>query len=81
MASHFPRNLQAPDSEQSIPLSLEAGLGSAHRPAPQNQNAPTYSIPNRDIAAVEIPAVVKNIDRTVAAFGRVSSFDHVRSQP
>lgn len=41
------------------------------------QNAPTYTVPNTNIAAVEIPAVVQNIERAISAFGRVSSFDHV----
>lgn len=39
--------------------------------------APRYAIPLRDLAAVEVPAVVENIDRTVMAFGRLPSLSHV----
>ena len=39
--------------------------------------APRYPIPSRDLAAVEVPAVVENIDLAVKAFGRVSSLTHV----
>jgi general transcription factor 3C polypeptide 5 (transcription factor C subunit 1) len=39
--------------------------------------APRYAIPRRDLTAVEIPAVVENIDRAVKAFGRVPSLRHV----
>jgi hypothetical protein len=45
---------------------------------PQSQKpAPKYSIPARDLGAVEIPAVVENVDRAVKAFGRVPSLRHV----
>lgn len=40
--------------------------------------APRYSVPNRVLGAVEIPAVVQNVDRAVKAFGRVPSLQHVR---
>ncbi|KJZ80427.1 hypothetical protein HIM_00277 [Hirsutella minnesotensis 3608] len=39
--------------------------------------APRYNIAPRRLAAVEIPAVVNNIDRAVKAFGRVASLSHV----
>lgn len=39
--------------------------------------APRYDIPTRTLGAVEIPAVVENVDRAVMAFGRVASFQHV----
>lgn len=39
--------------------------------------APRYFIPHRHLAAVEVPAVVQNIDRAVKAFGRVPSLNHV----
>lgn len=39
--------------------------------------APKYPIPNRDLGAVEIPAVVENVDRAVKAFGRTPSFQQV----
>lgn len=40
--------------------------------------APRYSIPAKLFAAVEVPAVVQNLDRAVKAFGRVPSLQHVR---
>lgn len=46
----------------------------------QNQRvmgAPRFNIPSRDISAVEIPAIVKNVDRAVKAFGRVPNLTHV----
>lgn len=42
-----------------------------------SDGAPRYPIPSRRLAAVEIPAVVNNIDRAVKAFGRVPSLSHV----
>ncbi|KAK7402737.1 tau 95 subunit of transcription factor TFIIIC [Neonectria punicea] len=45
-------------------------------PAPPDA-APRYSVPNRLLGAVEIPAVVQNVDRAVKAFGRVPSLQHV----
>jgi general transcription factor 3C polypeptide 5 (transcription factor C subunit 1) len=45
---------------------------------PQGEKAaPTYRIPRRELGAVEIPAVVKNVDRAIKAFGRVTSLAHV----
>jgi general transcription factor 3C polypeptide 5 (transcription factor C subunit 1) len=46
-------------------------------PAPPDM-APKYTVPNRILGAVEIPAVVNDVDRAVQAFGRVSSLQHVR---
>ncbi|TQV90909.1 RNA polymerase III transcription factor subunit [Cordyceps javanica] len=65
----------ASPSNDSTPSSPAPGPSST-RNAPASR-APTYTIPNTEIAAVEIPAVVQNIDRAISAFGRVSSFDHV----
>lgn len=42
-------------------------------------SAPRFTIPERVIGAVEIPAVVENPDRAVKAFGRVPNLQHVRS--
>ena len=39
--------------------------------------APRYAIPSRNLAAVEMPANVQNIDRAVKTFGRVSTLQHV----
>lgn len=39
--------------------------------------APRYVIPPRELTAVEIPAVVEDIDRAVRAFGRAPSLRHV----
>ncbi|KAF7563398.1 hypothetical protein G7046_g753 [Stylonectria norvegica] len=40
------------------------------------QSATKYAIPSRIIGAVEIPAVVEDVDRAVKAFGRVPSLQH-----
>lgn len=39
--------------------------------------APRYPVPQRRLAAVEVPAVVENIDRTIKAFGRTSALSYV----
>lgn len=39
--------------------------------------APRYSIPQRRLTAVEVPAVVQNVDRAIKAFGRNSALSHV----
>ena len=60
---------------------LEDETGDAPHALPGSQTdsgAPRYSIPHRKIGAVEIPAVVKNVDRAVKAFGRSGSLTHVR---
>ncbi|UKZ70601.1 uncharacterized protein TrAtP1_011576 [Trichoderma atroviride] len=55
-----------------------AGDGVGSQGARETENgAPRYAIPRRDLTAVEIPAVVENIDRAVRAFGRVPSLRHV----
>ncbi|KAF4988601.1 hypothetical protein FDECE_14979 [Fusarium decemcellulare] len=46
------------------------------RPA-HSDLAPKYPIPSRVLGAVEIPAVVENVDRAVKAFGRVPNLQHV----
>lgn len=53
------------------------GAGSQGIAGEAENGAPRYSIPRRDLTAVEIPAVVENIDRAVRAFGRVPSLRHV----
>lgn len=63
------------DSDASSP-DLESTLGDSPvaGPAPTSPDAaPSYAIPARGLAAVEVPAVVNNIDRAVKAFGRVPS--------
>jgi hypothetical protein len=42
-------------------------------------SAPRYTIPERVIGAVEIPAIVENPDRAVKTFGRHPHLQHVRS--
>ncbi|KYK57272.1 Transcription factor IIIC, subunit 5 [Drechmeria coniospora] len=49
----------------------------ADSPTLQDEGAPRYAVPSRYLAAVEIPAVVENIERAVNAFGRVPSLAHV----
>ncbi|PHH70908.1 hypothetical protein CDD82_6853 [Ophiocordyceps australis] len=39
--------------------------------------APRYPLPCRPLTAVEIPAVVNNVDRAIKAFGRSPSLSHV----
>ncbi|KAJ3458108.1 hypothetical protein MRS44_012217 [Fusarium solani] len=46
------------------------------RSAPES--APKYTVSARVLGAVEIPAVVENVDRAVKAFGRVPNLQHVR---
>ncbi|KAM3464395.1 hypothetical protein NHJ6243_002451 [Beauveria neobassiana] len=75
MTSHPGNGKEASASDYSVLDSTVPGPSST-RDAP-SQNAPIYIIPNRKIAAVEIPAVVQNIDRAISAFGRVPSFEHV----
>lgn len=43
----------------------------------EDGGAPRYVIPPRELTAVEIPAVVEDIDRAVRAFGRAPSLRHV----
>lgn len=45
-------------------------------PAPSDI-APKYTVPSRILGAVEIPAIVNDVDRAVKAFGRVPSLQHV----
>ncbi|KAH7246413.1 RNA polymerase III transcription factor IIIC subunit-domain-containing protein [Fusarium tricinctum] len=40
-------------------------------------SASRYTVPTRIVGAVEIPAVVENVDRAVKAFGRVPNLQHV----
>ncbi len=76
MTSHSDIDAMASISDRSVPASPEPESSSTRDVAAQN--APIYTIPNTEVAAVEIPAVVKNIDRAIKAFGRVASFEHVR---
>ncbi|KAJ4148589.1 hypothetical protein LMH87_003053 [Akanthomyces muscarius] len=62
-------------SDRSVPASPEPGSNST--PDIAAQHAPTFTIPNTEIAAVEIPAVVQDIDRAIKAFGRLPSFEHI----
>ena len=41
------------------------------------EGAPRYPIPSRELSAVEVPAIINNIDRAVKAFGRVPDLSHV----
>lgn len=76
MTSHPGNGKEASASDYSVLDSTVPGPSSTRDAS--SQNAPIYIIPNRKIAAVEIPAVVQNIDRAISAFGRVPSFEHVR---
>lgn len=57
------------------------GAGSQGIARDAENGAPRYAIPQRELTAVEIPAVVENIDRAVRAFGRVPSLRHVSVRP
>ncbi|KAJ4863993.1 RNA polymerase III transcription factor (TF)IIIC subunit domain-containing protein [Trichoderma breve] len=65
------------------PRQEDVGIGSsgstARNPARDRREdgAPRYAIPPRELTAVEIPAVVEDVDRAVKAFGRVPSLRHV----
>ncbi|KAG5813118.1 hypothetical protein H9Q74_003833 [Fusarium xylarioides] len=56
---------------------LENDNGERANDSVHPDSAPRYTVPSRAIGAVEIPAVVENIDRTVKAFGRVPNLQHV----
>ncbi|KAH0497930.1 hypothetical protein TgHK011_005212 [Trichoderma gracile] len=51
--------------------------GTAQDTGRENGGAPRYVIPPRELTAVEIPAVVEDVDRAVRAFGRAPSLRHV----
>lgn len=69
------------------PRQEDVGIGSsgniARNPAQDRREdgAPRYAIPPRELTAVEIPAVVEDVDRAVKAFGRVPSLRHVSAMP
>ncbi|KAH8176994.1 RNA polymerase III transcription factor (TF)IIIC subunit domain-containing protein [Sarocladium implicatum] len=56
----------------------EPFAGSAKRATsnPPEDAAPRYQIPGREMGAVELPAVVHDVDRAIRAFGRVPSLAH-----
>ncbi|KAK2677068.1 hypothetical protein RAB80_005808 [Fusarium oxysporum f. sp. vasinfectum] len=56
---------------------LENDNGERANDSVHPDSAPRYTVPSRAIGAVEIPAVVENIDRTIKAFGRVPNLQHV----
>ncbi|OAA41656.1 Transcription factor IIIC, subunit 5 [Metarhizium rileyi] len=62
-----------PDDEAAGP----SAMGQLSDQAPGEKGAPRFRIPPRDLAAVEMPAVVENIDRAVKAFGRVPTLEHL----
>ena len=64
----------AAQDEQGEPSGDASAVG--HTP-PADRGAPRYLIARREFGAVEIPAVVQNVDRAVQAFGRVPSLEHV----
>lgn len=39
--------------------------------------APRYPISHRRLTAVEVPAIVQDVDRAIKAFGRHSALSHV----
>lgn len=71
-------------TQDNDPASVATGVGPASPESPHGRScneAPRYSIPAKSFAAVELPAVVQNLDRAVKAFGRVPSLQHVRLWP
>ncbi|CAG9979612.1 unnamed protein product [Clonostachys byssicola] len=65
------------DAEQQSPNSERGPSELASDEPGTRQGAPRYAIPARKLAAVEIPAVVQDVDRAVRAFGRVANLNHV----
>jgi general transcription factor 3C polypeptide 5 (transcription factor C subunit 1) len=64
-------------NEASFPASPDGLIDPALREQLAANSAPRYSIPTDSLAAVEIPAIVENVDRAIKAFGRAPSLDHV----
>lgn len=67
------------DAEQQSPNSERGPSELASEEPGTRQGAPRYAIPARKLAAVEVPAVVQDVDRAVRAFGRVANLNHVSS--
>ena len=44
-----------------------------------NFGAPRFVIPRRNLAAVELPANVQNVDRAIQAFGRRPDLSNVKT--
>ncbi|UKZ72743.1 hypothetical protein TrVFT333_000377 [Trichoderma virens FT-333] len=57
--------------------SVSSGIARNSAQDRREDGAPRYAIPSRELTAVEIPAVVEDIDRAVKAFGRAPSLRHV----
>ncbi|KAM0561620.1 hypothetical protein ACHAPJ_002788 [Fusarium lateritium] len=55
---------------------LENGHAERNTASVHPESAPRYTVPSRVLGAVEIPAVVENVDRAVKAFGRVPNLQH-----
>jgi general transcription factor 3C polypeptide 5 (transcription factor C subunit 1) len=64
-------------NEASFRASPDGIIDPALREQPTADSAPRYPIPTDRLAAVEIPAIVENVDRAIKAFGRAPSLDHV----
>ncbi|GAO16963.1 uncharacterized protein UV8b_06668 [Ustilaginoidea virens] len=63
----------SPEDESALP----SNTGASEVGSRGEQGAPRFRIPARELTAVEIPAVVENLDRAVRAFGRVPTLAHV----
>ncbi|QPG97016.1 hypothetical protein C2857_005628 [Epichloe festucae Fl1] len=59
-----------------VELAGPSNSRSAQGPVDQDDGAPRYRIAHRHLSAIEIPAVVENVDRAVKAFGRVPTLAH-----
>jgi hypothetical protein len=71
---------QDDDLDQVVQDVMEGMLEDVAEEIPQSANsAPKYRIPNREITAIEVPMVVKNLDRVPKAFGNPPTFVPVRS--
>ncbi|EHK25977.1 uncharacterized protein TRIVIDRAFT_73413 [Trichoderma virens Gv29-8] len=57
--------------------SVSSGIARNSAQDRREDGAPRYAIPSRELTAVEIPAVVEDIDRAVKAFGRAPSLRQV----
>lgn len=63
-------------SEDDTPENGANG-GPESPPDVSGHGAPRYPIPRTKLSAVEVPAVIQNLDRAIKAFGRVPTLNHV----
>ncbi|KAK5993941.1 Transcription factor tau subunit sfc1 [Cladobotryum mycophilum] len=77
MDSRSEEDVASVNSEVMNGDAIHNAAQSSPPPSPPQDGAPRYPIVHREFSAVEVPAVVENIDRAVKAFGRVPTLRHV----